>query len=76
MQKDQLIIVEGIVESVLPDTTFRVKIKLKDYEAIIIAHTSGKMRKNRLRILEGDKVIMEVSKYDKTKGRITRRMQV
>ena len=56
----------------LPNATFRVKLE-NDHE--IIAHTAGKMRKNRIRVLTGDKVLVEMTPYDLTKGRITYRFK-
>ena len=52
----------------LPNATFRVRLE-NDHQ--IIAHTAGKMRKNRIRVLEGDRVMVEMTPYDPTKGRIT-----
>jgi len=61
----------GIVTESLPNATFRVK--LNDNEKIILAKLSGKMVKNRIRVLIGDQVTIEMTPYDLTKGRITRR---
>ncbi len=58
----------GMVEEILPNAMFRVKLE-NDHE--VLAHTSGKMRKNRIRVLAGDKVLVEMTPYDLTKGRIT-----
>ena len=58
--------------SLLPNATFRVKLQ-NGHE--IIAHTAGKMRKNRIRVLTGDKVMVEMTPYDLTKGRITYRFK-
>lgn len=63
---------EGMVEEALPSTTFRVK--LSD-DSIILAHLSGKMRLNYIKVLPGDKVIVQMSPYDKTKGRIVKRLK-
>ena len=66
---------DGKVEvsnALLPNATFRVKL---DNEHEIIAHTAGKMRKNRIRVLAGDKVLVEMTPYDLTKGRITYRFK-
>ena len=68
MAKEDNIELEGLVIETLPNTTFNVKIE-KDH--VITAHISGKMRKNYIRILTGDKVKVEMSPYDLTKGRIT-----
>lgn len=64
--------VEGVVEETLPNTLFRVK--LPDGR-VILSHLSGKMRINFIRILPGDKVKVEMTPYDLTKGRITYRMK-
>ena len=61
---------QGVVNDVLPDTRFRVTLE-NGHE--LIAYTSGKMRKNRIRVLAGDKVLVEMTPYDLTKGRITYR---
>ena len=68
MAKEGVIEFSGIVEELLPNAMFRVKLD-NDHE--ILAHTSGKMRKNRIRVLLGDKVTVEMTPYDLTKGRIT-----
>jgi len=68
--KEELIELEGVVEECLPNTLFRVK--LNDAHTIL-AMISGKMRQNRIRILTGDLVKVEMSAYDLTKGRITYR---
>ncbi len=60
----------GVVEELLPNTTFKIKL---DNGHIITAHLSGKMRMYKIRILTGDKVTVEMSPYDLTKGRITYR---
>lgn len=67
MSKSDYIEVEGIVTEALPNTTFRVKLD-NGYE--VMAHISGKLRMNYIKILPGDKVVMELSAYDPTKGRI------
>ncbi|SFB84215.1 translation initiation factor IF-1 [Microbulbifer thermotolerans] len=70
MAKDDYIEMEGEVIDTLPNTTFRVKL---ENGHVVIAHISGKMRKNYIRILTGDKVKVELTPYDLTKGRITYR---
>lgn len=70
MAKEELIEFEGAVTELLPNAMFRVKL---DNGHMIIAHTSGKIRKNRIRILSGDRVTVEMSPYDLTKGRIKHR---
>ena len=62
---------EGRIEEVLPAAMFRVK--LDNIENLVVAHLSGRMRKNNIKVLLGDRVEMEFSPYDLTKGRITRR---
>jgi translation initiation factor IF-1 len=71
MAKEDIINMEGRVEEVLPSTMFRIK--LDNIESLVLAHLSGRMRKNNIKVLLGDRVEMEVSPYDLTKGRITRR---
>lgn len=70
MAKEDQIELEGTVIETLPNTMFRVKL---ENGHIITAHISGKMRKNYIRILTGDKVTVEMTPYDLTKGRITYR---
>ena len=72
MAKEELLEFPGTVSEVLPNATFRVKLE-NDHE--IIAHTAGKMRKNRIRESAGDKVLVEMTPYDLTKGRITFRVR-
>lgn len=67
MAKEDLIEFKGIVSEVLPNAMFRVKL---ENDHIVLAHTAGKMRKNRIRVLEGDTVIVEMTPYDLSKGRI------
>jgi translation initiation factor IF-1 len=72
MPKEDLIEFSGVVVELLPNAMFRVKL---ENEHIIIAHTAGKMRKNRIRVLVGDTVTVEMTPYDLTKGRITFRQK-
>jgi translation initiation factor IF-1 len=72
MPKEELLEFPGFVVELLPNATFRVKL---ENEHEIIAHTAGKMRKNRIRVLAGDKVLVEMTPYDLTKGRITYRFK-
>ncbi|QCI22177.1 translation initiation factor IF-1 [Buchnera aphidicola] len=67
MTKEENIEMQGIVIETLPNTMFRVELENKH---VITAHISGKMRKNYIRILTGDKVTIELTPYDLTKGRI------
>lgn len=70
MAKEELIEFQGVVLELLPNANFRVEL---ENGHIIMAHTSGKMRKNRIRILVGDKVTVEMTPYDLTKGRVIHR---
>ena len=72
MTKEEQLEFEGIVTELLPNATFRVKLA-NNHE--IIAHTAGKMRKNRIRVLAGDRVMVEMTPYDLTKGRINYRFK-
>mgnify|MGYP001581353098 FL=1 len=63
--------VEGSVEEALPATTFRVRLASGE---VILAHLAGKMRLHYIKILPGDRVILEMTPYDKTRGRIVRRL--
>ena len=68
MSKEDVIEVEGVVTDSLPNTVFKVKLE-NGHE--VLAHSSGKLRMNYIKILPGDKVKLELSPYDLTKGRIT-----
>lgn len=68
MAKEELIEMRGLVEDVLPDSRYRVVL---ENGHILVAYTAGKMRKNHIRILAGDRVSLELSPYDLSKGRIT-----
>jgi len=68
MAKEDQIEMEGTVLDTLPNTMFRVQL---ENGHVVIAHISGKMRKNYIRILKGDKVTVQLTPYDLTKGRIT-----
>ncbi len=67
MAKEELLEFSGIVEEVLPNSMYRVKLE-NGHE--VLTHASGKMRKNRIRVLAGDKVVVEMTPYDLSKGRI------
>lgn len=72
MSKEDLIEFTGTVLELLPNAMFRVKL---DNDHMVLAHTSGRMRKNRIRVLAGDRVTVEMTPYDLTKGRITFRQK-
>lgn len=71
MAKDDCMEFEGVVLENLPNATFKVKLP---NDMVILAHISGKMRLHYIKIIPGDKVLLEVSVYDPTKGRIIRRL--
>lgn len=73
-QKEEKYIFDGIVTEVLPEGKFRVKIKVEDSEQLMLCYQSGKMRLHYIRLIVGDSVKVEVSKYDFSKGRITTRL--
>ncbi len=72
MAKEEVLEFAGVVTELLPNATFRVKL---ENEHEIIAHTAGKLRKNRIRVLAGDRVMCEMTPYDLTKGRINYRFR-
>ena len=72
MAKEELLEMRGQVVELLPNAMFRVKLE-NGHE--VLGHTAGKMRKNRIRVSAGDKVLVEMTPYDLTKGRITFRVR-
>lgn len=68
MAKEELLQMQGVVQEVLPDSRFLVTLENNHQ---LIAYTAGKMRKHHIRILAGDKVTVEISPYDMSKGRIS-----
>jgi translation initiation factor IF-1 len=68
----ELVKLEGVVEENLPSTTFKVKL---DNGHVVLAHISGRMRVNYIRLLPGDRVLIEMSPYDLSKGRIIQRLK-
>jgi translation initiation factor IF-1 len=68
LSKEEVVEYEGVIQEVLPNTMFRVAL---ENGHLLTAYASGKMRKHRIRILAGDKVTIEISPYDLTKGRIS-----
>lgn len=72
MKKEEVIQVEGLVKETLPNAMFRVEI---EGGHVILGHVSGKMRMNYIRLLPGDRVNLELSPYDLTRGRIVRRIK-
>jgi translation initiation factor IF-1 len=71
LAKEDAIKMEGVVEEVLPNTTYRVKIE--NFERTVLANLNGRMRMNNIKVLAGDVVELEFSPYDLSRGRITRR---
>jgi translation initiation factor IF-1 len=72
MAKEGFIEMKGTITELLPNAMFRVKLE-NDHE--ILGHTAGRMRKNRIRVLTGDEVLVELTPYDLSKGRITYRFK-
>ncbi|MGL1920839.1 MAG: translation initiation factor IF-1 [Hyphomicrobiales bacterium] len=70
MAKEELLEFDGTIIELLPNATFKIELE-NGHE--IIGHTAGKLRKNRIRVLAGDRVMVEMTPYDLTKGRITYR---
>lgn len=71
MAKESTFSMEGVVEEILPSAMFRIK--LDNMNTTVLGHLSGRMRTNNIKVLLGDRVEMEFSPYDVTRGRITRR---
>ena len=71
-KKEDVVKIEGIVRETLPNAMFRVEV---EGGHVVLGHVSGKMRMHYIRILPGDKVLLEMSPYDLTRGRITRRFK-
>ena len=69
--KEETINMEGVVEEILPSAMFRIR--LDNLNTVVLGHLSGRMRTNNIKVLLGDRVEMEFSPYDLTRGRITRR---
>jgi translation initiation factor IF-1 len=71
LAKEEAIKMEGVIEEVLPNTTYRVRIG--NFERTVLASLNGRMRQHNIKVLAGDLVELEFSPYDLTRGRITRR---
>lgn len=71
----EVVELEGYIEEALPNAQFRVQIGKSEKPHIILAHISGKIRMHYIKILPGDRVLVELSPYDLTRGRIVRRLQ-
>ena len=72
MSKEDQIVADGVIEEVLPNAMFRIKL---DHGQTILGHISGKIRQNKIQILAGDSVKVEMSPYDLSKGRIVFRVK-
>jgi translation initiation factor IF-1 len=72
MAKEEVIELTGVVDEVLPDNMFRVKVD--NMPTVMLCYTSGRLKQHKIRIIHGDKVKVEVSPYDLTKGRISYRL--
>ncbi len=72
MAKEELLEFDGVVEEAMSNTLYRVKL---ENDHVILAHISGRMKKNRIRVLLGDKVTVEMTPYDLSKGRIIHRFK-
>lgn len=71
MAKEETVSMEGVVEEIMPAAMFRIK--LDGMDSVVLGYLSGKMRTNNIKVLLGDRVELEFSPYDLTRGRITRR---
>lgn len=71
MAKEDTLVMEGVVQDILPNAMF--KVKLNEVDKVVLGHLSGRMRTNNIKVLMGDRVQIEFSPYDLTRGRITRR---
>lgn len=76
MAKQGVIEMEGVVVKSLPNAMFRVEVDMGEEKHLVLAHISGKMRKHYIRILPGDRVLVQVSPYDLSRGRITYRSKI
>jgi len=70
-EKEGVIALDGLVDEALPNTQYRIVL---DNGQIVLGYISGRMRKHRIRVLPGDRVTVELSPYDLTKGRVTKRL--
>jgi translation initiation factor IF-1 len=69
--KEETIELEGVIEEIMPAAMFRIR--LNDTNTLVLGYLSGRMRTNNIKVLLGDRVLLEFSPYDLTRGRITRR---
>lgn len=71
-EKEGVLMMEGVIEEIMPAAMFRIR--LDGVESMVIGYLSGRMRTNNIKVLLGDRVSMEFSPYDLSRGRITRRL--
>jgi translation initiation factor IF-1 len=71
MAKEDTVVMEGVIQEIMPAAMFRIK--LDEAESLVLGYLSGKMRTNNIKVLLGDRVELEFSPYDLTRGRIIRR---
>jgi len=71
MAKEDTVVMEGVIQEIMPAAMFRIK--LDEAESLVLGYLSGKMRTNNIKVLLGDRVELEFSPYDLTRGRIVRR---
>jgi translation initiation factor IF-1 len=71
LAKEETVNMEGVIEEIMPAAMFRVKLDVNN--TVVLGYLSGRMRTNNIKVLLGDRVTMEFSPYDLTRGRITRR---
>jgi len=71
LAKEETVNMEGVIEEIMPAAMFRVKLDVND--TVVLGYLSGRMRTHNIKVLLGDRVTMEFSPYDLTRGRITRR---
>ena len=71
--KQGLVVYDGIITESLPNNTFRTRINVDNEEQLIVAHISGRMRRNFIRVMPGDRIKVEMSVHDLTKGRVVYR---
>ena len=71
--KQGLVVYDGIITESLPNNTFRTRINIDNEEQLIVAHISGRMRRNFIRVMPGDRIKVEMSVHDLTKGRVVYR---
>jgi translation initiation factor IF-1 len=72
MSKEECVVMDGVIDEIMPAAMFRIK--LDDTDSVVIGYLSGRMRTNNIKVLLGDRVSLEFSPYDLSRGRIIRRL--